>query len=56
MRFTLSDRTILVNLPHYRGEGKGQHFFLRYKSPHASGLGYARREIINARFVPEAPD
>jgi len=51
MGVTLSDRTILVNLPHYRGEGKGQCFFLRYKCLQASGLGYAQREIINARFV-----
>jgi hypothetical protein len=52
MGVTLADRTILVNLPQYRGEGKGQCIFLRYKSPHASGLGYVRRKIINTRFVP----
>jgi hypothetical protein len=42
MGVTLSDRTILVNLSHCRGKGIGQYFFMRYKSLHASGLGYAR--------------
>ena len=53
MGVTLADRTILVNLPQYRGEGKGQCIFLRYKSPHASGLSYVWLGIINAYFDAE---
>ena len=53
MEFTLSDRTILVNLLTPVEEGAGEFLLLRYKSPSASELGYARREIINSHFGAE---